>query len=358
MFKILERYIGKTLITTTAFTSLVLMSVLFIMGLLGELKDIGQGDYGLMQAIGYVLLRLPNTLYQFSPILLLLGCIVGLNVLTTHRELAVMRAAGFSTAKIIQSVLMAALLMVVVVSLLGEWFGPHLSSRAEIRKENAQNAGQAVITSAGVWYHVDNNFIHIDHVIERQKLEGVTRYQFDDQHRLQASYYAKTMTYVNHAWQMNDVVITTFYRDRTKSSQLPTLPLGLTINTNLLNVGLVEANEMSLPRLTRFADYLEQNGLQASEYRFGFWQRVLMPLASLVMIFLAIPFVLGGAVNAQLGWRLMLGLLVGFIFFILNALLGELCIVFQLPALMAALLPLVLFATLGAIFMRRMISSV
>ena len=84
MIKILQRYIAKTLVMTTAFTSLVLISVLFLMVLLAELKDIGTGDYGFVQAIAYVFLRLPNALYQFSPILLLLGCIVGLNVLTIH----------------------------------------------------------------------------------------------------------------------------------------------------------------------------------------------------------------------------------------------------------------------------------
>ncbi len=359
MIKILQRYIAKTLVMTTAFTSLVLISVLFLMVLLAELKDIGTGDYGFVQAIAYVFLRLPNALYQFSPILLLLGCIVGLNVLTTHRELTVMRAAGFSMRQIIQTVLGTAFVMILIVSLLGEWFGPHLSYKAEVRKENAQNAGQAVITAAGVWYHVDNNFIHIEHVIDRQKLEGVTRYQFDDKHRLQASYYAKTMTYQNHQWIMHDVVQTVFNNNRTMSRVLPETPLNLQINTNLLNVGLVEASEMSLTRLKRFAHYLEQNGLQSSEYRFGFWQRVLMPISSLIMIFLAIPFVLGGSQGrGQLGLRLLMGILVGFVFFILNALLGELCIVFQVPPILAAALPLLLFAGLGVYLTRRMLRSV
>lgn len=358
MFKILERYIAKTLAATTAMTALVLMSVIFIMALLGELKDIGQGDYGFLQAIAYVVMRMPNSLYQYSPILLLLGCIIGLNVMSTHRELSVMRAAGFSTHQIIKSVLMAALCMVLFVSSFGEWLGPHLSYKAEVRKENAQNAGQAVVTSAGVWFHVDNNFIHVEHILDRQKLEGVTRYQFDNQHRLQAAYYASTMIYVNHAWQMNNVTVTRFLGARTQSSHLDSLMLDIVINTNLLNVGLVEPSEMSLPRLSRFASYLEANGLQASEYRFGFWQRVLLPISSLVMIFLAIPVVLSGVGGAQLSRRVLMGILVGFIFFILNALLGEVCIVFQVPPFVAAALPLVLFAGLGVFLTRRLLGSV
>lgn len=356
MIKILERYIAKTLAISTGMTALVLMSVVFIMTFLAELKDMGQGDYGFMQALAYVFMRLPNDIYQYSSILLLLGSIVGLNILSTHRELIVMRAAGFSTHRIVRSVLMAAFAMVMSVSLLGEFIGPHLSAKAEIRKENAQNAGQAVITSAGVWFHVDNNFIHVDHILDRQKMQGITRYEFDHQHRLLASYYAKSMEDESNTWVMRDVVVTRFSQNRTQSALVDRLPLNLVLNTNLFTKGLLDANEMSLPRLTKFAKYLEQNGLQASEYRFGFWTRVLMPLSTLVMIFLAIPVVLSGMGPSQLSSRVLMGVLVGFSFFILNALLGQICIVFQVPPLTAALLPLVIFASLGVYLTRRLLA--
>lgn len=358
MFKILERYIARTMVVTTSMTAIVLMSVVFIMSFLGELKDMGQGDYGFIQAVVYVLMRLPNDFYQYASILILLGSIIGLNVLSSHRELTVMRAAGFSTYQIIRSVLMAAFAMVLLISFLGEFVGPHFSAKAEIRKENAQNAGQAVITSAGVWFHVDNNFIHVDHILDRQKLQGVTRYQFDDQHRLLASYYAKSMVNQGKGWVMQDVVMTRFSDNRTQSSAVSNMPLNLVLNTNLFNKGLLDANEMSLPRLFKFAAYLERNGLQASEYRFGFWSRLLMPLSTLVMIFLAIPVVLSGMGSSQLGSRVLLGIVVGFSFFILNALLGQFCIVFQVPPLTAALLPLLLFVSLGVYLTRRLLAHI
>lgn len=112
---------------------------------------------------------------------------------------------------------------------------------------------------------------------------------------------------------------------------------------------------MSLPRLVKFANYLEQNGLRASEYRYEFWQRVFQPLASLMMIFLAIPFVLGTLRATTLGLRMVIGMLVGFAFFISNALLGEICIVYQVPAILAAFLPLIVFAIIGVILSNRLI---
>lgn len=355
MIKILERYIAKTTLLATGFAALLIAGIVFLLKLLGELRDIGEGDYGLVQAFYYVFLRLPNELYQFSPLLILLGSIIGLSILSSHRELAVMRTSGFSIRRIIISLMAAAFFLVLLMSGIGESIGPNLSYRAEVHKENAQNAGQGVVTATGIWFHVDNNFIHVQQMVGRQLLEGVTRYQFDDRHHLLAAYYAKTLTFKHNQWMMTDGVKTTFYNQRTKSIAFPQAEWDLKLNTNLLNMGLVDPNEMSLPKLIKFATYLEQNGLQANKYQYDFWRRVLQPFASLVMVFFAIPFVLGSLSTTTMGWRIVVGIMFGFTFFILDAFLGQLCVVYQLPAILAASLPLVVFGLFGLFLSNRLI---
>lgn len=355
MIKILERYIAKTIVQSTGIAALIIISILFIMSLLGEAKSIGLGEYNFGQTLIYVLLRLPNDLYHFSPLLILLGSIIGLSVLSSHRELAIMRASGFSIRKIIYSVLTACFLLIITISFFGEWFGPGLSYKAVMRKENAKHGSEAVATAAGTWFHMGNNFIHVQSIVGRQLLNGVTRYQFDEDHKLQAVYFAKTLAAHDNEWQMKHVVKTTFYADRTKSQAFSVVPWDLKFNANLLNVGLVDPNELSLPKLVKFTHYLEQNGLQTNEYKYNFWQRIFQPFASLVMIFLAIPFVLGALSTSTMGWRIVVGILTGFAFFILDALLGQLCIVYQLPAFLAALLPPLLFAVFGVMLSRKLI---
>ncbi|HEX4045694.1 MAG TPA: LPS export ABC transporter permease LptG [Gammaproteobacteria bacterium] len=352
MFKLLERYITKTIILATGLTALIMGGVLFLLLLLGELKRIGEGDYSILQAFLYALLRLPGELYQFSPMLVLLGSIIGLSLLSAQREIAVMRTAGFSVRRIMFSVLGAAMLLVVGIGAIGEGLTPNLNRKAEVQKENAKNAGQSVVTSAGVWLHIDNNFIHVQQVVGRQLLENVTRYQFDDQHRLQAAYFAKTLTYQNNHWQMNEGKQTIFHHERTESQSFTHANWDLPINPNLLNVA--EAHEMSLTRLAKFIKYLKQNSLQATEYQYQFWQRIFQPLAALIMIFLAVPFVLGTINAASLSWRILVGIMLGFGFFISNALLGQLSIVYQIPPMLAAALPLVLFVLIGIILVNRM----
>lgn len=357
MLKILERYLAKTIIKATAITALIIVALLFVLTLLSEFKNLGEGDYGFSSAVFYALLLLPNKLYQFSPMLILLGSIIGLSILSSNRELAVMRTSGFSMRHIIYSVLGATLAMILILSIIGEFAGPALSHRAEVNKENLQNAGQSVATNAGNWLHVEDNFIHVNRVVSMTLLESVTRYQFDRDHRLLAAYYAKKMIKEDGVWTLYDVVKTSFLSNRTMSESFAVLPFDLTFDSRLLTTGMMEPSEMTLGKLARFSNYLEQNGLQSSQYRFEFWERIFTPLASLVMIFLAIPFVLGVFSQSALGARLMIAILTGFAFFIMNAFLAQLCVVYQVPPLLAALLPIVIFGIFGLFLARKLIST-
>ncbi len=356
MIYILERYIARTIASATGLATIAIAGVSFLLLLLGEMKNIGEGDYGVLQALIYALMRLPMQVYQFAPMLMLLGSVIGLSVLTANRELAVMRSSGFAMQRIIRSVLYIAIAIVLLFSLLGEYIAPQMSFHAEVNKENAQNAGEAVVTSTGVWYHIGDNFIHVDQVVGRQMMQGVTRYQFNNKHQLLAAYYAKTLVKNEKEWMMYHVAKTSFYNERTKSEAFPQLPWDLKFNTNLLNIGLVDPNEMTLPKLAKFIRFLENNNLQSTQYRYEFWQRALQPLASLIMILFAIPFVLGARISQQFGWRIIIAVIAGFAFFILNSVLSQLSIVYQLPVIFAALIPLIIFSLVAIVLTRNLIN--
>jgi len=357
MFLILERYIAKTILLATLLTGFLIGSILFVLKMLSEFKDVGSGDFGLISLFLYVLLRLPNDLYHFSPMLILLGSMIGLSILSSHKELAIMRASGFSIQKIMKSVLAATFLITLFLSGIGESLAPNMSYKAAILRENAMNAGQAVVTGSGVWLHVDQNFIHIDQIVDRRLVAGVSRYQFDANRRLQVAYYAKQLSLINNQWTMLDGVKTHFYPERIVSTPFESAPWDLKLNPNLFNLGLIDPQEMSLSRLAKFSHYLEKNGLQAAEYQYEFWQRIFQPFAAMIMVFLAIPFVLSTLSAQPLSLRIVIGLLAGFVFFIANAFLVQICIVFQFPPLIAAILPLLGFGLLGIILSRVMITN-
>lgn len=351
---IFNRYIMKHVLAATALVMAAMTALIFFTTFLGELQDIGKGDYTFIQAVIYVALRLPHNIYLFSPMLILLGGIIGLGVLTAHQELMVIRASGFSLRRIIKAMTYSALLLIILLMAIGEGIAPQLDHKAALRKQNARNSGEAAATVSGLWLHEGTDFFHVGRVIGQHHLEGVTRYQFNANHRLIASYHIKTMDFENGVWLLRDINKTLFLEPMgTRSTYIPQDKGDFTLNPHLLNLGIIEPEEMSLPHLLSFSRHLIENGLQASQFQLAFWQRVLQPLAILVMIFLAIPFVLNTSRSTVLGLRIVLGVVTGFIFYLANAFFGQLSIIFQFPAFLAAALPIVLFFVLGLRFYQK-----
>lgn len=350
---LLEKYIVKAMVQAITVVIVLIMGVVVLLSTLTELKNVGNGDYHLLQVMGYVVMRLPSELYHFSPMILLLGTIGGLLVLTRSNELVVMRSAGFSSYRIAWAIMLAASLMIAIMTFLGETAAPRFSLMAVMQKENARQAGHALVTKSGVWFHVDNDFIHADQVISGEFLEGVTRYEFNAQRQLRAVYSADKLILQDKTWQLRHVKKTLFSPLQTNSESFDSLPWAVKLDTELFN-DIIEPSEMSLKKLAQFSHYLKQNGLQASTYEYAFWQRILQPLVNLMMVLIAIPFAFSASSRHQSGMPMMMGVLLGITFFIADAFLEQVCIVYQLPAWCAALLPLLILSAIGYVCMRKM----
>ncbi len=353
MIRLLPRYIAKNVIWATLLVMGIVAGLAYFIGLLNELRDIGVGEYGVLQAAIHAFLELPHGVYEFFPMLVLLGGLMGLGALASHQELVVMRVSGLSIRKIMLAVFNAAIVLILLGMLIGEIIAPRAHYLADIQKSVAQSGGQAVVTASGLWVHEGNNFIHIDRVMAHNHLEGVTRYEFDDQHSLLTSYYAKNLDYIHGQWHLDQLVKTTFSNNHTQSVQMNQTNWDLKFSPNVLNIGLIEPEELPLTSLWNYTHHMVSNGLQAKDFEFSFWKRVLEPLTILVMLFLAVPFVFTAPRSVTLGWQLILGIVVGFIFYVIDGILGQLCIVFQLSPFIAAAIPIILFAGVGYTLMMR-----
>lgn len=341
---ILSRYIIKTLCLSILTVLFAMAMIVLVINFLDELRDIG-GDYGFAQALLHVFLELPNNLYRFFPMIVLLGSVIGLSLLSSHHELMVMRAASFSSVKIIIAVLIAAILMTLWVTVFGEWVGPKSHRLASIHKQTAQNGGQAVATASGVWLHEGNNFINVKQIIGKHHLEGVTRYEFDDKHQLLATYYIKSMELQNKNWILHDAIKTIFLPDQIKTEKVENRDWNLLKNPQILSVGLIEPTAMTLPQLSVYGRHLQKNGLQATEFQFEFWKRLFQPFSSLIMILISLPLVMRSTRHTTMGFRVVVSIMIGFCFYISNALLGQFSIVYQLQPLLAAVFPNIIFGS-------------
>lgn len=115
----------------------------------------------------------------------------------------------------------------------------------------------------------------------------------------------------------------------------------------------VASAEQTMIALYETIQYRHSIGLSVNTYVFSFWQRLMQPITSLVLICLSVPFVFGSMRSASMGLRIMLGILIGFLFYMLNQLFGPITLVYQFPPLFAAVIPTVLFFVIALLLLSR-----
>ena len=86
---------------------------------------------------------------------------------------------------------------------------------------------------------------------------------------------------------------------------------------------------------------------------FAFWSRISRTVGVLFAVLLAIPFVLGSMRSAGAGTRMMLGLMIGIGFFLLQRLIESGTVVFQLNPVLLAWIPTALLALVSFLLIAR-----
>lgn len=350
---IISRYIIHTIVVSILIITLILMGIETLVVFIGELGNIGVGNYGALQALRFVVLDMPYQLNFLFPMAALVGSLIGLGVLASQSELIVMRASGFSNLQISGAVLKASLIIMLLALLLGEVVAPYTEYMARTGRAIAESGAQATMTRHGVWLRVGDDFIHVQQVLNKHQLKGVTSYDFDKQHRLQEAVSAAKANYRNGQWQLAGVDQTFIYNDHTQKVHLPQAIWKVQFDPALLNIADADPRSMSLVKLYTYMHYLSTNGLRSTSYALSFWKRLLQPLSAMVMIFLAVPFVFGPLRTVTMGLRIVTGIAVGFCFYILNQFFGPLSALYQIPPVLGAALPTLVFIGIGFVLMLR-----
>jgi lipopolysaccharide export system permease protein len=352
---LLRGYIVLSVLRGVAIVLSVLLTVFTSIELVQQLSDTGTGDYGLPQAVSYVLLRLPRRIVDALPTAALIGSLLSLGNLAVHRELVVMRASGISSMQLLVSVGLAGFGLAVVMALLGESLAPSLSAYAVDMRSQAMQKDAIAASGQATWLRDGDRILSLRRqagdlgygggvllfeVGPEQSLRQVARADsadIDDQSRWVLSNYAETSFLENG-------VDTRSEREATQT---------YSVNPDLL-VSVVRADLLDTPSLQRYIRYLKDTSLDSWRYEMAYWTR-LSSLASVVlMAVLALPFVLGGLRTAGTGARLMLGLMIGLTYYVVGEVLARSGEVFELdPAAVAwapvAVLFLVMLVAIGRV---------
>ncbi|MFU8784283.1 LPS export ABC transporter permease LptG [Aliidiomarina sp.] len=352
MFSILDRYIGKTVLITTLLSLVVLTGLSALIRFVEQIRAIGRGNYAMPDVIAFILLSVPRDVEMFFPIAALLGGLIGMGLLASNSELTVMMAAGRSRLELIGSVMKSAILMMLAVLVIGEWVAPNTEAQARQLRAQAVSGGSLISGEHGVWAKDGNHFIHIGEVEDTGNLRNVTIYEFNNR-ELEKVIHGARATYISPNWRVHDAQYTEVSPDRVANYQLASWTWRSTLTPDKLGVVTVRPESLSISGLRSYVNYLQANRQDSSRYELAFWRKVVVPFTVTVMLLVALSFIFGPLRSTTMGARILLGVITGFSFHVFNEVFAPISQVYNIPPLLAALLPGMVFATAALYILTR-----
>ncbi|MDZ7802868.1 LPS export ABC transporter permease LptG [Thiohalophilus sp.] len=351
--KLLERYIGQAVIIGVFSVLAVLVALFALIGFVDELDQIGRGSYTLWHALLYTLLNMPRQMYEIFPMATLLGTMLGLGMLANNRELVVMRTAGLSLTRIVWAIMKTAAMLILLAMVIGEVIAPPVYEYSNQKRLQLMGAKISLNTQYGLWARDGETYINVRRVDSQAKLRGIHLYTFEGQ-RMRTLMRAKSARYDGEQWLLKNVTRYDIDDQALQKHKVDELPWRTLLDPALINVVSVDPDTLPVWKLYNYIDYLRENGLDSGQYELAMWGKAVMPFTLAAMVLLAVPFVFGAQRHTGIGQQILIGFLIGIVFYIGNRLAGQMGLVYEFPPALAAALPTALVIGITLFWFRRL----
>ena len=348
----LERYLARQIYGAVGFVLLGFLALFAFFDLISELRDLGNGNYQLRQIFLVIVLWVPGHAYELFPIAVLIGTLYVLAHLSSNSEYTVMRAAGLSPLRAGAVLAKVGLAFVVATFAIGEWIAPLSEETGQRVRMQAMQSLIGGNLSSGLWFKDERSFINVREAREANSLGGVRIYEFDAAYRLRQVTAAERGEYAGGGkWRLVNVSQTLFGSGAPTVARYPEAEWRSAVNPDLLNVLLVAPERMSAWKLYKYLQHLAGNHQKTERYEIALWKKLFYPLATLVMMALALPFAYMHARSGMVGIKVFLGIMLGIFFHMLNSLFSHVGLLKEWPPVAAAVVPSVLFLVTAILMM-------
>ena len=342
-------YTVKLFVTRSLAVLVSLVLILMTLDLLGESGKIlavpGNGDAELWR---YVSLRVPLLVSRFLPFSVLLGTLIAFAGLNQHSEVIAMKAAGISAHQILAPLIVTSLF----IAGLAFWFNEAVVVKAA-RTVTAWSdndyrplpPGTGVLSN--VWVLHGEDLVRARHVGgsgPRLRAERLTIYD-RSAGALQRVIHVDRAAPSGSGWKLEGLEI--YDADMNFVRRQPSA-MGLEgVEPERFTLAKVDPDGLDFFTLRERIAQLERAGRATEEAEGGMWHKISGPLSTVLMPLLAAVAAFGLARSGQVLLRAVVGMALGFTYFIADNFSLAMGNVGAYPPIVAAWAPFLLFFLIG-----------
>ncbi len=346
----IARYTARMFLVRVIAFLVALVVILQTLDLLTESnKILAVATNGDAELWHYVTLRMPQLIAQFLPFSVLLGTLVTLATLNQNSEVVIFKAAGISAHQFLAPLIIAALGVSVISFAFNELVLTHTNKALKVWQDSDYGAepGSTAAVAHEVWVRDKNSLFHAQHVSgtgTATRLSDVTVYQRNAD-QLQFMIRAAAARPVAGGWELTDV--RRFDVLRGKETQLPRLLLDAEVQPSRFTVQGVIADQTPFWELRRDIASLAAAGKPTASLEVALMHKLSGPLSAMLMPIVGAVAAFGLARSGKLFIRSVIGMALGFTYFVADNFMVAMGQFGAAPPWLAAWAPFLLFYLIG-----------
>lgn len=329
--RILDRYILKSVLSLFLMCLLTFLFLYIIIDVFSHLDEILKQKVGITVLLEYYLSYLPMIFVQVSPMACLLSTLYTFGKLNRNNEVIAMRASGLSVLQISKTVILFGAIVSVMVFLVSNKLAPQsmiLNEKIKTQMEDGSKRSQAKeqeVYNNLCMYGLKNRLFFVNKFsIADRTMEQIVILEQDEKQNITRKIVANKGVYSDGLWRFYQCITYNFdengqIKDEPRYMEEEIMAIPETPREFLTQ--RQRPDYMTIAQLEDYIWKLSKSGAVTitRNLKVDLYQRFTMPLTSLIIILLGIPFALKMKKRATGLSSIGISIMMGFLYYVFSA---------------------------------------
>ncbi|HZQ67532.1 MAG TPA: LPS export ABC transporter permease LptF [Terriglobales bacterium] len=357
---ILDDYVIRDFLLYLAMIVSSFLMLLLVFTLFELLGDILRNQISPLTVAAYLINVAPYFLYNVTPLSILLAVLVTFGLMQRSNEITAIKATGISIYRIVVPVLVMCTMLAAGLFFFDQFYLPHANKRQDaLRNEIKGKPPQTYLNPDRKWIFGQHSNIYYYQFFDsdRDQFGDLEVFQFDP-----SNFQMTRRVYADRAhWddRLKRWVCTQGWERDVRGSaiadyrtfEVSTFSM-LSEQPSYFKKEVKQSSEMNYEELRRYIHDLQQSGFDVVRLRVQLQKKFAFPVITLIMAILAVPFSLSAGKRGTIaGVAVAVGVAV--VYWTVSGLFEAMGNISQLPPVLAAWSPALIFAFIGGYLLLR-----
>ncbi len=324
-FKILHKYIWKSLIRNVLLSNISLVLLFLVFDFFDRIDNILPKDPDFIVVLQYFIFKIPQFFVLSLPIAFVIATLFTYGLLSKNSEMTAMRASGLRISWLARPLILTAFLFSIFNLFCSEVIVPASVRRVKeiYNIDILQKDLQGTYSQNNIWWREDSNFYSIEAFDSRDSsLHTFSMFNIDPNYQVKRRENSPRVDWINPAlgWNMQDVQKLDFKQNKIANTiYFDRLPLLIDNQPADFFLDDTEPLAMTFDQLQNYIKEQKENGQKTDDLLPDLYSKLSFPFVILICSLAVLPLAIRPARSGSMAASFIFGVLICFAYFAVHS---------------------------------------